>query len=111
MRVKARVRPPFERDRLRHLVVAGIRQALAHGGRLCGRSARHKQAAAVRGDAFGDRGHLLRRLAHAEHDFREAVAQAAMVIDLGEAEVFVGEETQALDSGGDADVAAPDAVE
>ena len=39
-------------------------------------------------DFVGDRGNLSRRLAQAEDDFRETLADAAMVIDAGEPEIF-----------------------
>ena len=41
-------------------------------------------------DARGDGGDLLRRLAQTQNDLREALADRAMVVDAGEAEVLVG---------------------
>jgi hypothetical protein len=41
---------------------------------------------------------LLRRLALAENDLREALAQGTVMIQRGEAQVFVGKVAQALES-------------
>ena len=60
-----------------------------------GGGARHQHALAARGHALDDRHDLLGSLAGAEHRLGEAASQCAMVVDLGEAEVLVGERRQA----------------
>ena len=55
-----------------------------------GRRARHQQRVAGADNALGDRGDLGRGLALAEDDFRETLADVALVIDPGEAEILVG---------------------
>jgi len=47
-----------------------------------------------------DSGDLLRRFAFAEDDLGETLAEGAMMIDFGEAEVFKREMLEALDGGG-----------
>jgi protein-S-isoprenylcysteine O-methyltransferase Ste14 len=44
-------------------------------------------------------GHLLRRFAPAEHHFREALAQGAVVIHLGESQIFEGKMAKAIERG------------
>ena len=61
--------------------------------------------------AMGDRGDLVRRLAESEDHFRHAVAQAAVVIDFGEAEVFKRQVTHALHRGVDFERAVADLIE
>lgn len=56
----------------------------------------------VVGEAGPDGGDLRRGFALTQHDLGEGVAQAAMVIDLGEAEVFVREAAQVVEGGVDA---------
>src|SRR5690348_4301200 len=47
-----------------------------------------------------DSGDLLRRFALAENDFGEALAESAVMVDFGEAEVFKREMLKTLDGGG-----------
>ena len=54
-------------------------------------AARGEHVGVVRGQALDDRHHLLRRLARAEDRLRPAAAQRAVQIELGEAEVLVGQ--------------------
>jgi len=44
-------------------------------------------------EPLADGGNLVRRLAQAEDDLRQVIAYAAVVIDLGEVEVFVRQVT------------------
>ena len=80
----------FTRDRARRGVKLGVGQVLPHElpRRLVG--ARDEHAMAARADARGDGGDLLRRLAQTEDDLREALADRAVVVDAGKAEVLVG---------------------
>ena len=49
---------------------------------------RDQQAVAVRDDAFGNRGDLLRALSRPKNHFREALTEAAVVIDPRKPNVF-----------------------
>jgi hypothetical protein len=65
--------------------------------------------------AFGKPGRnrrdLVRRLAETEDYLRQGVAQAAVVVDLGETKVFVRNEAQVFESGLDAKAAARNGIE
>jgi hypothetical protein len=56
--------------------------------------ARDQEAPGLFDKALADRRNLVRRLAEAQHDLRDVVADAAVVVDLGESEVFVWQVTQ-----------------
>ncbi len=64
-------------------------------GKLFFGGAGGEDVAAVFGEAGKNSGDLRRRLAFAENDFGHADAQGAVMIDLGEAEIFEGQMTQA----------------
>ena len=55
-------------------------------------------------DDFGD---LLRRFAFGENDFREALTQGAMMVHLGEAEVFKRQVLEAFDDSGRRELSSP----
>jgi hypothetical protein len=92
-------------------VVGGVAEDGLDGGEVVGRGARDENTAGAFGEAGGDLSGLFGGLAHREDGLREGVAEGAMVVDLGEADVLVGEETQLLDGGFDACRAARDALE
>ena len=77
-------------------MVDGVREALFEGGEDIGADPRHQEAAGAFRQPGGYSDHLLRRLALAQHHLRQVVAEGAVVVQLGEAQVFVGEETQVL---------------
>jgi hypothetical protein len=60
-------------------------------------SARGQDVAASLGHAGKDGGNLGGRLACGEDNFRHSSAQGAMVVELGEAEVFEGQVLEAID--------------
>lgn len=66
-----------------------------YGLGVSGGGTRHEQARGMHCQRLNDRGHLLRRLALREDDLRKALAQAAVVVELGESEVLVGERAKA----------------
>src|SRR6266446_6742797 len=66
------------------------------GGKLFLGGSRRQYVAAVSGQAAEDVGDLARRFALGKNHFGHALAQGAMVVDLGETEVLKGEVTQAL---------------
>jgi len=72
-------------------VVLGVGHDSLKGTEGLAVDARNEEAAGPLDEAFANGGYLVRRLAEAEDDFREDVADAAMVVDLREAQVFVGQ--------------------
>ncbi len=93
------------------LVVDGVRYGRAQGSERFPGQACNEETARTLNETRADRGDLLRRLAVAEDDFGQGVAQAAVVVDLGEAQVLVGQVAQRLDRGVDAETAGGDALE
>ena len=60
---------------------------------------------------FGDGDDVVGALAESENDFWHAVAQCAVMIDLGETEIFEGQVTHAGESGIGVDRAAANIIE
>jgi hypothetical protein len=84
------------------LVVGGVREGGAHGLVRFERGAGDEHAVGAFGEAGGDRGGLVGRLALGEDDLGEGVTEGAVVVDLGEPDVLVGEEAQFFEGGLDA---------
>jgi hypothetical protein len=84
-------------DTPRHLFVAGLRHFLYHGIIRLLRGSRYKQAVRVLQQSFGYGHYMLRRLALTEYDLREALPQGAMVVNLGEVQVFKRQVYEARD--------------
>ena len=76
------------------LVVLDRGECLPEGVKLGGVDAGHEQAPGLGEDALADRGDLGRRLADREHDLRQAIAEGAVVVERGEAELFRGVDAQ-----------------
>jgi hypothetical protein len=88
--------PPVQGDAAGGLVVGGVGEVLFEGGEDVGADPGHQEAAGAFRQPGGDGYHLLRRLALAQHHLWQVVAEGAVVVQLGEAQVLVGEETQVL---------------
>jgi len=87
---------PVQGDAPGGLVVGGVGEVLFEGGEDVGADPGHQEAAGAFRQPGGDGHHLLRCLALAQHYLRQVVAEGAVVVQLGEAQVFVGEEAQVL---------------
>ena len=81
------------------------------GGRGRRVASRGEHVGVVHGQARDDRHHLLGGLARAEDGLRPAGAQRAVQIELGEAEILVGQRGQARAGGVDREMAAPHVLE
>ena len=92
-------------------MVRRVRYCCADGPEADGAGASDQQASRALGEPLGDLGYLFRRLALAQYDLRERVAQGAVVVDLGEADVLVWEQAQLFDGGLDGGRARGDALE
>ena len=101
----------IKRDAAGVRVVDRVGQALLHRAICFDVGARDEHAVALRSETLGDSRDLLRRLALAEDDLRVAGAQRAVVINAGEAEVFVRQVTQAGECVVRADIAAVNGFE
>jgi hypothetical protein len=77
----------------RQLVVLGVRDDSLEGTKAFAFETRDKQTAGLFNQARANRRDLVWRLAQAQDDFRQVIAYAAMVVDLGEIEVFVRQVT------------------
>ena len=88
-----------ETNRARHRKILAARQIVQHPLRHGRRSARDQHIAVVVQKLARNRHHMVRRLAQSEDHFRHAVAQRAMVIHLGEPEIFERQVPHALQRG------------
>src|ERR1017187_271997 len=101
----------LERDGPRQRTELRLGYGGGDGGVLFLGGARGRHVAAVGGEPAEDFGHLTRRFALGKNHFGHALAQGAMVVDLGEAQVFKRQMTQALDGGVGREVLLSDLVE
>ncbi len=85
--VPAAISPRLRDDGPRVLVIHRVGHDRAHGVVGLGRGPGHEQAVPAGGDAGGDGGNLRRGLADAEDDFRESLAQVAVRVDAGKAQI------------------------
>ena len=92
-------------------MVNGVRQAFLDRAIHLDARAGDEQPVAARDEPLSDGRHLLRRLALAENDLGEALAQGAVMIQRGEAQVFVGKVSQALESFVDRQIAVADRLQ
>jgi hypothetical protein len=93
----------LEDDGAGQRAVFGFLDLGGYGGVLLFSCARRQDISAVFGQAAEDGGYLLGRFALAEDHFGHALPEGSVVVDLGEAEVFEGQVTEAGDGlvGGD----------
>jgi len=92
-------------------MVNGIRKAFLDRAIHLDARAGDEQPVAARDEPLSDGRHLLRRLALAENDLGEALAQGTVMIQRGEAQVFVGKVSQALESFVDRQIAVADRLQ
>jgi hypothetical protein len=92
-------------------VVRGVRKGLSDSCKVVGSGARDEQAVGPLCEATGYLSRLLGRLPLREDDLGQGVAEPAMVIDLGEADVLVRQEAQLFDRRFDARRAGSDRIE
>ena len=85
------VNAPVYDDTSRHLVVTRVVDTLARGVEGIGRGTGHEEAVGTSQDRGCNCRDLLRRLALPEYHFWETLSNRAVVIDLGELDVLVGE--------------------
>ena len=93
-----RRRHAFDGDATSDLVVAGVGDGSEHGARGFGLEAGDQQAVGAFEQRLGDGDDLLRALTLPEDDFGHPVAQRAVVVDPGEADIFVWQVLQAVQS-------------
>jgi hypothetical protein len=86
-----------QQDATSELVVFGFRNAFADGGILRGLAAGSEDIAFMAREPRKDFGGLRGSFAAAENNFRESGAQGAMMIELGEAEIFKRKMAQAVE--------------
>lgn len=89
-------------------MVNGIREPALHDGIDLRGNPRDQETAGALDEPLGDLGDLRRCLPNPEDDLRQSFTQSPVVIDLGEAEVFVGQKAQGLYCLVNADPTVPD---
>jgi len=94
-----RVREP-ESDSARRVVEDCARESFRHGGMGLGRRAGDQEVLAGTDDPFGNCADLLGCFALSEHYFRKTLANAAVMIDTGEANVLERRVAQELKESG-----------
>jgi hypothetical protein len=92
-------------------VVLGVGDRPLQGGEAVAAEAGYQEAVCLPKDAFADRGDLVGSLALTEDYFRKGVAQAAVMVDLGEAEVLVRQVTELVKGSVDAERTRSDGIE
>jgi hypothetical protein len=80
-------------------VVFGVRDGCLEGAKALAIKPRHEEPTSLLDHTGANGGDLGWRLTLPKDDLRQGITQAAMVVDLGEADVFVRQMTQRVKSG------------